>query len=119
MEMGITATTIAVFAEGSRLPGYTFYRCASPLSNLYRLFLRRPGSPGGEHAPGSRKVWLLYIAQHLLVERLVVVRHAAPLMQERYYRPEHQPQVLNKALAGSSAGAEFQQRGVRLNVLKS
>lgn len=50
-------------------------------------------APGRECMPSCHKVRSLHIAQRLLVERLVVVRHTSTLAQERQYRPKYESHI--------------------------
>src|SRR5260370_13110850 len=62
------------------------------------FFLPRLVAPNREQAPRRYEVRLLQLAERLLVDRLVVVRHLTPLTQERHYRPIDKPHILRKGL---------------------
>src|SRR5260370_26948596 len=83
------------------------------------FFLPRLVAPNREQAPRRYEVRLLQLAERLLVDRLVVVRHLTPLTQERHYRPIDKPHILRKVLSFGGARSIVQRVRARLDVLET
>jgi hypothetical protein len=56
--------------------------------------LGRIYAPGREQAPGRYEVRMLHLAERLLVDHLVVVRHTSPLAKEGQERPKSVSNIL-------------------------
>jgi hypothetical protein len=74
-------------------------------------------SPDGEQLPQGEKVWLLHFAEHLLIERFVIVRHLPPLAHRWQYCPKAQPHILGKMLSLNCSSTIVQSMGLALHVL--
>ena len=75
--------------------------------------------PGGQQTLCCHEVRLLRLAEHLLVELLVVLRHAGPLAQEGQGRPKEEFDILKKALPFGGTSVIFQGTGSRLYLLQA
>src|SRR5260370_29383911 len=78
-----------------------FHQTRSVLSRQRRtlFFLRRRVPPRGEEVPCRHEAWLLYLAERLLAEYLVVFRDAGPLTQERQQRLRYMPDIFKVELS--------------------
>ena len=56
--------------------------------------LGRLDAPGREQAPGRYEIRLLHLAERLLVDHIVVVRHTSPLAKEGQERPKSVSNIL-------------------------
>lgn len=66
------------------------------LSRLFARLARIP--PGCSQRPCRLKVRLLYLIEHLLIDRIVVVRELRPLAEEWHERLEEKSCILDKTL---------------------
>src|SRR5215471_6625764 len=95
--------------------GATSPELESPAQFLHRRLV----PPRSEHAPYCHEVRLLHLTERLLVERLVVIRHASPLAQERQQCLKEELHILIKLLPFRGASPVFGRVGARLYLLES